>query len=275
MSDAHTAAKALLLAACRDSTVAAAAAIGSIEWVSRVLTGDKDGFVSGLHRGRLPAVEVFQRSDKWTNLSQSDGGQGTMSAAWTLRVHSGQLDQSLAEEQCRAIVYAALIKIRENQYFWVGDEIVAGFDESPLGFSMTVDIDVVTVASRDSYESAPNTPGGTIPDGGTMGGISKQIEWNDASPVSILALPAGQALAGVQVTVVVPFNGTAPSISIGVDGDQSRHFDASEIDLTTTDVVFDKDVNDSGPQTIKVWIVPGAGALAGRIKVQLLATASS
>lgn len=274
MADAHTAAKSLLLAAVQDATVASAAGVTS-GWTDRVLVGDKDGFIHQLHRGRLPAVELFQDSDLWTQASHGDGGQGTTTARWTMRVHSGLFDQNLAEEQCRRIAYAALIKIREQNYFAIGDDNVAEFNESPLGYSLTVSIIVTTSMGRDTYETTPSGSSGTVPDGGAVGGIRSVINYNDASPKSILALPAGQALAEVQVKVEVPFDGASPSITIGIDGDQERYLAAADSDLAVPDSVWQKDLDDTGPKTVKVWITPGAGATQGRVTVQLLATAAS
>ncbi len=275
MADAHTAAKALLLAAGRDTSVASVAGVGSVEWATRVQPGDKNGFIAGLHRGRLPAVEVFQKSDTWTLLSADEGGQGTMSATWTARVHSGLPDQDLAEDQVRAIIYAMLIKVRANRYFTIGDDIISNFSESPLGYALEVEMTVVTAMGRDTYETSADTTPGTIPDGGAVGGISFDVNFNDTSPVSILALPAGQAINGVQVKVLTTFDGASPSVTVGVTGDQSRYMAAADSDVAQAGTVWEQDADDPGPQTVKVWITPGAGATQGKVRVQITATASA
>ena len=274
MADAHTAAKTLLLAAARDSTVAAAAGIATLTWQDRVQPGNKDGFIAGLHRGRLPAVEIYQVSDAWTQLSADSSGQGVMLARWVLRVHSGLPDQDLAEDQCRAVLYAALVAARAQQYFRIGEDSLQDFNESPLGYSLTCDFSVQTTMSRETYETTPTGSTGGISDGGVVGGISKTINWNDTSPVSILALPAGQALALAQLKVTSDFDGTSPSITVGVDGDQERYLAAADSDLAQVDSVWERDVDDPGAKTVKVWIVPGAGATKGQVKVQLITTAS-
>lgn len=274
MADAHTAAKTLLLAAIRDATVASAAGVVS-GWTNRVLAGNKDGFIHSLHRGLLPAVEVFQVGDTWTNASAGDGGQGVTRAQWTLRIHSGLPDQNLAEEQCRAIAYAALIKIRSEPYFTIGEDALQTFQETPLGYSMELEIDVTTAMGRDTYETTPSGSTGTVPDGGVVGGSNVTIDWNTPSPVSVLALAAGQALAGIQLSVITAFDGVMPSVTVGIDGDQGRYLAADESDLTAADTVWDKDLNDAGPKTVKVWLTPGVGCSQGQIKVQLITTSSS
>ena len=273
MADSHTAAKTLLLAMCRDYTVAAAASVATLEWSSRVLAGNKDGYIAGLHRGRLPAIEVFQVGDTWTQLSAENGGQGLVQARWTLRVHSGLYDQDLAEDQCRQIVYAALAKIRATDHFRIGEDAVETFDETPLGYSLEVQLTVQMAADRGTFHYTPDTT--PIPDGGVVGGITKTINFDDVSPVSILALPAGQALSGVQVSVVTAFDGATPTLTVGVDGDQERYLAADQNDLTLVDTVWDIDANDSGPKTVKVWLDPGVGATFGQVKVQLTTTASA
>lgn len=274
MTDAHIAAKALMLSACREASVAAAAGIGGTEWVTRVQAGDKDGFIAGLHRGRLPAVEVFQKSDRWTLLSMDDNGtgQGTMSASWVMRVHSGLPNQDLAEDQCRAVAYAALIQIRSNRYFTIGDDVVSNFDESPLGYSLEVALEVVTAMGRDTYETTPGGSTGPVPDGGPVGGISVDVNWDDASPRAILAVPAGQAIGGIQARVVTPFDGAAPNITVGIDGDEERYLAYDESVLTQAGSIWEKDSDDIGPKTVKVWITPGLGCTQGVVRIQITCT---
>lgn len=274
MADAHTAAKSLLLAACRDTSVAAVAGVGATDWSTRVQSGDKDGYIDGLHRGRMPAMEIFQKSDTWSLLSADNGGQGTMSARWMLRVHSGIPSQDLAEDQCRAIIYAALIKVRENRYFTIGDDIVSNFVESPMGYSMEVELEVVTAMGRDTYETTPDSTSGDIPTGGIVGGISYDINWDSSSPVSVLALPADQAINGIQAKVLTAFDGVGAAITVGVDGDEERYLAAVDSDLFLADTVFDKDADDTGPRTVKVWVTPGTGASQGVVRIQITTTAS-
>jgi hypothetical protein len=273
MADSHTAAKTLLLAKCRDYSVAAVAGVAGSEWETRVQAGNKDGYIAGLHRGRLPAVEVFQEGDTWTQLSAGSGGQGLIQARWTMRVHSGMFDQDLAEDQCRAIAYSCLIKIRDTDHFRVGEDVVETFQESPLGYWMEVSISVQMAMSRVDYSFTPDTA--PVPDGGAVGGITKTINFGDTSPVSILSLPVGQALSGIQLSVLTAFDGASPTISVGIDGDQGRYLETDQSDLTDADTVWDRDANDSGPRTVKVWIDPGVGATTGQVKVQLMTTASN
>ena len=274
MADSHTAAKALLLAMCRDASVSLVAGVAGGEWATRVQAGNKDGYIAGLHRGRLPAIEVFQEGDTWTQQSAGSGGLGVVLARWTMRVHSGMYDQDSAEEQCRAIAYSALIKIRETEHFRIGEDVLETFQESPLGYWMEISISVQMSMSRSTYETTPSAAEPPPSDGGIVGGITRTIDFNASSPVSVLALPAGQAVSGVQLSVITAFNGVLPTVTVGIDGDQGRYLAGDESDLTIADTVWDKDSNDVGPKTIKVWVVAGVGATLGQIKVQITTTAS-
>lgn len=272
MGDSHTAAKALLLASVRDPAVAAAAGIGASQWSGRVLAGDKSGYVAELHRGRLPAVEVYQISDQWTMLSADDGGQGVIEAQWGLRIHSGKFDQDEAEDQCRYILYVALSKIRANAYFTIGDDVSRTFGSTPLGHALEAVLTVQTAMGRDTYEVTNPGSQPELPDGGTVGGIDIDVAWDAASPVTVLNLPSGQALDKVQAKVKTAFDGAGAQVTIGIDGDQERYLAGNESDLSLADTVWERDASDAGPRTVKVWITPGSGATQGVVNIQISVT---
>ncbi len=270
-TNVHTAARSLLLAAWRDPAVASEAGIALVQWATRVLTGDRDGYVGGLHRGRLPAVELIQKNDKWDFPSYT---QGTVTSNWIIRVHSGLPIQENAEDQCRAIIYAGLIKARAVDYFNIGEETVVTLQESPLGYSMEIEFSVECAASLETYETTANdSDQGEVPDGGDVGGIRTTINYNTTSPYSLLALPAGQSLDSVEVRVVTPFDGVAPAVTIGIDGSQDKYMLSTDSDLTEADSLWERDSDDPGPQTVKIWI-SGTGATQGQIVVQLTTTAT-
>lgn len=265
----HSVARDLLVAAFGDAAVANAAGVAALTWVGRILKGDRDGYIAELHRGRLPAVEIIQEpGEAW---KQSALDQGTVTASWRVRVHVGNLSQEDAEEASRDILYAGLIKVRATNYFKIGDETVNTFNASPLGFYLETVLDVVTAMDRTDYETDPADV--TVPptSGGDVGGISLTINYNTVSPVSILTLDADQAIDTVSVEVITPFDGTAPTVTIGVTGDQERYLAAADSNIKQANSTWEKDANDTGPKTVKVWVAPD-GSSAGSIKVQISVT---
>jgi hypothetical protein len=237
------------------------------------MSGNKDGYVAGLHRGRIPAVELFQVSDEWAT-QQGDAHQGTVTSQWRIRVHAGGITEPAAEEVARRIAYAGLIIARSQDYLRVGGETIGSWSESPFGYALEIEFSVTHSTTRETYSTNPATPGGTVPDGGAVGGITRTIDWNETSPISILALPAGQAVSNVAVSVETAFNGASPTVTVGVDGDQPRYLGTSDSDLTEDDSVWEADADDTGALTVKVWLTPGVGASAGQIKVQVMTTAA-
>ncbi len=265
----HSVARDLLVAAYQDADVATAANVLHVTWVGRVLKGDKDGYIGQLHRGRLPAVEIFQEpGEAW---KQSALDQGVVTSEWKVRVHVGLPKQVEAEELARDILYAGLIKVRAQNYFKIGDEVVNSFYPSPLGFYSEATITVVNAMGRDTYETAPAGGSTPTPSEGEVGGISLTVNYGDTSPITILELEDDQAIDTVSIEVITPFNGTLPTATIGVDGDQERYLAAADSVISQADSVWEKDANDAGPKTVKLWLAPG-GSTAGQLKVQISVT---
>lgn len=152
---AHDVQRTHLLAAVRDATVAAAAGVDPAAWAStpspRVLPGDAAGFVLGLHRGRLPAVEVFQAEDGWD--WQANNG-GTVNTAWVLRAHVPDLTKQAAESRARLILLVALGKLRADAYLAEGEESFGPFTAGPLGHYIEVRIVLAHTYCRTTYEVA-------------------------------------------------------------------------------------------------------------------------
>lgn len=153
----HTVQLAALLAACRVSAVAVVAGVGAAAWASstspRVMQGDKAGYVRGLHRGRLPALEVFSAVQDWEH--QAANG-GTVRATWTLRAHHNGPTWDLAEAGCRAILAAALASCRATtspvaDYLAEGSEAFRTLVASPLGFALECDILLYHTYDRATY----------------------------------------------------------------------------------------------------------------------------
>jgi hypothetical protein len=270
MATIHTVQRDLLITAWSDPQVAAAAQVSNPTWAARVLVGDRDGYIHQLHRGRLPAVELIMGGETWKQLGDVD--MGTVKTPWLIRIHVGGFDQAAAEVLARAILYAGLIKTRAQNYFKIGDDVVSKFQGSPLGHMLEANITVENAMGRDTYETTPDTVNTPPTSSADVGGISTLVNYNDVSPKAVLTIPAGQAINGVQIAVLTPFNGASPSVTIGVNGNQSKYMAAADSDVTMGGASFEADADDVGPLTVNVYITPGAGCTQGQIEVQISTT---
>lgn len=60
------------------------------------------------------------------------------------------------------------------------------------------------------------------------------LAFGSSSPITMFTLPANAVVTKVEIIVDTAFNGTAPSVSIGVSGTTSKYFPATAVDLKTT-----------------------------------------
>lgn len=154
VTTAHDLQRERILAAVRLTAVADAAGVAPVAWASttspRVLVGDAAGYLAGLHRGRLPAVEVFQASDEWSHLSV---GGGTIDTVWVLRAHAPDLTKAAAESRARGILLVALASLRADEYLREGGEEFGALVSGPLGHSLEVRITLVHSYCRSTYET--------------------------------------------------------------------------------------------------------------------------
>jgi hypothetical protein len=103
-------------------------------------------------------------------------------------------------------------------------------------------------------------------------GATKTILYNEVSPIKIISIDSSGALNTISVRVVSAWDGTGASLTIGVSGDQTKYFASSELDLTCSDCVFEKDFDEAGPLEIYAYFAPGAGASAGQVRIQTTTT---
>lgn len=155
LSSAHDVQRTHLLAAIRGATVAAAAGVDPTAWAStaspRVLPGDAAGFVAGLHRGRLPAVELFQADDTWDR--QTIRG-GTINSTWVMRAHAPDITKAAAESRARKILLVSLAVLRADAYLDEGEEAFGSLVAGPFGHYLEVRITLAHVYARATYEVA-------------------------------------------------------------------------------------------------------------------------
>lgn len=62
------------------------------------------------------------------------------------------------------------------------------------------------------------------------------LAFGTASPLALFTLPANAVINWVKVIVDTAFNGTAPTLSIGISGTLSKYMAATEVDLKTAGV---------------------------------------
>jgi hypothetical protein len=78
------------------------------------------------------------------------------------------------------------------------------------------------------------TPGTGNPNGELIDETA--LAFGDSSPVAMFTKPVDSAITKVQVIVTTPFNGTAPTLSIGIVGTTSKYAATTEIDLKTAGI---------------------------------------
>lgn len=62
------------------------------------------------------------------------------------------------------------------------------------------------------------------------------LAFGDSSPVTLFTLPANAIVDKVQIIVDTAFNGTAPTLSIGIAGNTSKYVGTGDVDLKTTNM---------------------------------------
>lgn len=95
------------------------------------------------------------------------------------------------------------------------------------------------------------------------------IAFGDSSPVSMFTLPANAVVEYVKVIVDTAFNGTAPTVSIGIVGTTSKFMATTENDLKTTGI-YEKscaDVATSGSTQAIIATYAADSSSAGSARV--------
>jgi hypothetical protein len=96
------------------------------------------------------------------------------------------------------------------------------------------------------------------------------LAFGDSSPVSMFTKPAGAKMTCVVVYVDTAFNGTAPTLSIGITGTLSKYVATTEIDLKTagTYIIYpDADVAVGSEAIIGTYNADSSSAGAARIEM--------
>lgn len=142
---AYTEILAAVLRALRATEMATCLGVDPTVWAStaspRVMVGDRNGYIGGLHRGRLPAIELWKEASEWERTSVNGG---TMVSHWRMRFHHNGPTQELAEAALRVAVGVAFTMIRSNQISGLdvgATETIGEVVPSPYGFQVEAVID--------------------------------------------------------------------------------------------------------------------------------------
>jgi len=277
VTTAHDLQRERILAACRLSAVADAAGVSAPAWADtaspRVLPGNADGYVAGLHRGRLPAVEVYQDADTWDRQAITGG---TINTVWVLRAHVPELSKAAAESRARMILCVCLAAMRSDEYLREGEEEFGSLTPGPLGHSLAVRLTLAHTYCRMTYETdAVVTPGDPVVVIPSVGGYTFRFDiTTPGSPVLAFTVPPGQALDNVELHVEEAWDGTGAQVLVGDGITPDRWLAAADIELDTL-ATFERDHDQApGPVPIVVTITPGAGAATGRCRLQITTTAA-
>jgi len=96
------------------------------------------------------------------------------------------------------------------------------------------------------------------------------LAFGSSSPVSMFTLPANAVIEKVTTIVDTAFNGTAPTMSVGVSGTASKYVGSSDVDLKTAGayVVYNTNTaNGSTEALIITYSADSSSAGAGRVIV--------
>lgn len=96
--------------------------------------------------------------------------------------------------------------------------------------------------------------------------------YNDVFPVTFMSLLAVQTIDKISISIIEEFDGTGASLKLGSTTDDDEFFETTEVELTTKDLVFEKDFSVDGPKNLKLTIVPGTAASKGIVKIQISTT---
>lgn len=98
--------------------------------------------------------------------------------------------------------------------------------------------------------------------------IRKPFNWNDSSPVILGTVPAGGDVVRPIVYIGPAFDGTAPALTIGDDGDNSRIMAAGDIDEKTVGS-YGKDVvvPYAAETVVKLYATPDTSAVGSGVAI--------
>lgn len=115
---------------------------------------------------------------------------------------------------------------------------------------MTADVTLVLPPDEGSPGDVLTTDGSgnaswAAPAVGSPNGVYQDdtaIAFGDSSPIAMFTKPAGSKVALIRVQIVTPYDGAAPTLSIGITGTTSKYGTTGQVDLkAATGTVFEWD----------------------------------
>ena len=182
--------------------------------------------------------------------------------------------------------------ITVKKAFLSGDEIEINSDAAGSGADfkytlkrpasgMSAAVDLTLPVDNGSPNQAMVTDGDGNLSFATIGGSADKIgvdvtalAFDTASPVAMFNLPVGGRPDLVRVIIDTPFNGTAPTLSIGVAGTVSKYMATTQVNLkgAAGDIYEVKPatapISGSPEAVITTYVADGSSAGAARIEFQ-------
>jgi hypothetical protein len=148
-SSAHSVQLAKIVAAISGASVASLAGVSAGTWPSRIIQSDGAGtLIHGLHRGRLPAVEVYQDSSEMDKRGYW-GGVETLS--WRLRCHVGGREHATASSQAHRILRGCLAALRADPLLRHGSATIGPMQAGVFGWYVDAFVPVLTMYCESDY----------------------------------------------------------------------------------------------------------------------------
>lgn len=124
-------------------------------------------------------------------------------------------------------------------------------------------VSVVEVGTQGP-QGIPGIPGIQGPPGTGSGRLEFRFDWGDATPKTLLTVPADKLVERVAIHVVEPFDGAGAALTIGDSDDPDRLLRATDNDPTTAGTYEVRPNLEYGsPTAVNLYITPGSGASAG------------
>lgn len=162
-----------------------------------------------------------------------------------IKNNAGVIEAKNAADNAYATLVCSLLNVTGNILVLNSDAAGSGADwlftlQRPSS-GMTADVTLTLPVDDGSSGQVLSTDGSGILSWISAGNVapcvtvkSIALAFGDSSPVAGFTLPANAVVEKVRVYVDTAFNGTAPTMSVGISGTVSKYMPATSLDLKTT-----------------------------------------
>lgn len=141
----------------------------------------------------------------------------------------------------------------------VDTQVVVGVTE-PAGFVVSEQRDVQVLSVGSQGPAGPPGPPG--PTGAAS--VEFNFAFGDATPATVVIVPAGKLVYGVQIHIRVPFDGVGAALVVGDAAQADRLMKANENDVSSVGGNTTAPAHAYAVDTqVLLGITPGAGATQG------------